>query len=464
MSESGTAKPVAESASHQPSETSPLLPKTDTNRYETTSAPASVEPTSDGGEVVRTTSGAGGAGQYQGLPEVRKKMYLIFPAMAIGVFLAAADQTLITTSYGVIGTDLQALEKTSWIATAYFLTLTSSQPLYGKLSDIFSRKACLLVGYTIFSIGCLLCGLSRNIYELIAARALAGIGGGGMSSVVSIILSDVIPLQQRGVWQGYINIIYASGASTGSAVGGILADTVGWRLSFLLQVPMCVLAFTAVFFALHLPTNEEAGWSQRLKRIDFAGALVLVLATSCLLVGLDRGSNVAWLDPWCLAPLCSAFPLYMLFLFVELRVASEPFAPGHVIGKRSPLAGFLCYFFSHAGWIAGMFYVSLYYQAVFGKSASQAGLLALPQIFCSVSGSLTGGYYMRRSGKFYWGVVVPYGTLALGMGMLILAAHFRVLWLVVLSAMVCGFSNGFGITTVLIALSSSPARFCMWRS
>lgn len=115
------------------------------------------------------------------------------------------------------------------IVTSYFLTLTSFQPLYGKLSDIFSRKSCLLVAYIIFGLGCLFCGLAQDINQLVAARALAGVGGGGMTVVVSILLSDAIPLKDRGTWQGYINIVYAAGAGIGAPMGGFLADGIGWR-------------------------------------------------------------------------------------------------------------------------------------------------------------------------------------------------------------------------------------------
>lgn len=158
--------------------------------------------------------------QFEGIPEVRKKLYYIFPAVAIGVFLAAADQTIIVSSYGKIGSELDGLNKTSWIANAYFLTLTAFQPLYGKLSDIFGRKSCLQFAYAIFGLGCLFCGLSKTIDQLILARAFAGIGGGGMTTLVSILFSDVIPLRERGTWQGYINIIYAFGAAAGAPLGG----------------------------------------------------------------------------------------------------------------------------------------------------------------------------------------------------------------------------------------------------
>ena len=151
------------------------------------------------------------AQQFEGMPDVKKRLKYILPAVGIGIFLAAADQTIIVSCYGKIGSDLEALNKSSWIATSYFLTLTSFQPLYGKLSDIFGRKEALLFAYTIFGLGCLLCGLARTMDGFIAARAFAGIGGGGMTTVVSILMSDIVPLRERGTWQGIINIIYASG-------------------------------------------------------------------------------------------------------------------------------------------------------------------------------------------------------------------------------------------------------------
>lgn len=130
---------------------------------------------------------------------------------------------------------MKALNSTSWIATGYFLTLAAFQPVYGKLSDIFGRKQCLLFAYLIFGIGSMACGFSRTIGELIAARAFAGIGGGGMSVCTSILLSDVVSLRDRGTWQGYVNLIYALGASAGAPLGGLLAESIGWRWSFIAQ-------------------------------------------------------------------------------------------------------------------------------------------------------------------------------------------------------------------------------------
>ena|SRR5436305_981890 len=123
---------------------------------------------------------------------------------------------------------------------SYFFTLTSFQPLYGRLSDIFGRKECLLFSYCVFAVGCLGCGLATDMLQLCVARAVAGIGGGGMNSVVSILLTDIVPLRERGVWQGYLNIIFASGTSTGAPLGGLLADSVGWRWLVVGRAPPAV--------------------------------------------------------------------------------------------------------------------------------------------------------------------------------------------------------------------------------
>lgn len=398
--------------------------------------------------------------QHEGQPEVRKLMPYIFPAMAIGVFLSAADQTVIASSYGKIGSDLDALNKTSWIATAYFLTLTSFQPLYGKLSDIFSRKSCLLVSYLIFGLGCLFCGLSQNVDQLILARAFAGIGGGGMTTVVSIILSDAIPLQDRGTWQGFINIIYAAGAGTGAPLGGFLADSIGWRWSFLAQAPLCLIALIAVALVLKLPERDHEHWLAKLRRVDFLGALVLVMAVFLLLWGMDRGANVSWTEKSAYIPVIVSLPLFALFLLVEAKVASEPFAPGHIIFARHMVFAYAGNFFAFAGYIATVFYLPLFFQAVRGLSATQAGFFLLPGTICSVSGSLASGFYMKSTGRYYWLTVAAYSTLLVGLIVLTLSAGTIIehVPLMVAGTALAGLGSGIGVTTTLIALSMFPSH------
>ena len=295
--------------------------------------------------------------------------------------------------------------------------------------------------------------------ELIAARAFAGIGGGGMTTVVSILLSDTVTLRERGKWQGYINIIYAAGSGSGAPLGGLLADSIGWRWAFLAQAPLCVLAFIAVSLALKLPKRDSSHWKEKLRRIDFLGALALVAAVFALLLGLDRGSNVAWKDKITIICLALSAPLVALFLFIEVKIASEPFAPGHIIFERSLFAAYLCNFFSFAGWLAALFYIPLYFQAVFDLSATQAGVRLIPPIICGVSGSLFGGFYMQHFGKYYWITVICYSTLILGMVIVLGTTGLVVQSTVgiIIGMMINGFSNGVGVTTTLIALSEYPS-------
>lgn len=431
-----------------PSETSPLL---QSNGTASTGAIPTHDAESGGSQNVPEDQ------IKEPFPDAQKQLKYIVPAISIGIFLSAADQTIIMASYGQIGSDLKALNLTSWIATSYFLTLTSFQPLYGKLSDIFGRKACLLSAYAIFGLGCLFCGLARNINELIAARVFQGIGGGGMTTVVSILMSDIVPLRDRGLWQGIINIIYATGSGTGAPLGGILADYIGWRWAFLAQFPMCILAFIAVSFMLKLPARESTHWKDKLRRIDFLGALVLVGAVLGFLLGLDRGSNVSWSMPLTIVSLCVSVVLFGVFILVEIYFAAEPFAPGHIIFSRTFFALYCCNFFSFGGWLAALFYIPLYFQAVDGVSATVAGLRLLPSILAGVTGSLLAGIIMRRTGKYFWLTIIAYSSLTLGCFTIYLFSGGVTESTVpmVLGMVFSAFGNGIGVTTTLIGLISN---------
>ncbi|KAJ0109182.1 hypothetical protein J7T55_009513 [Diaporthe amygdali] len=347
----------------------------------------------------------------EGIPEMAKRLHILLPAIGIGIFLCALDQLLAVATYAKIGSDLKALNSTSWIATAYFLTLTSCQPLYGKLSDIFGRKECLLFAYVVFGLGCLGCGLAQDITQLIISRAVAGIGGGGMNAVVSILLTDIVPLRERGVWQGYMNIIFGAGTATGAPLGGLLADSLGWRWSFIGQVPVVMLAFITVYLVLHLPKRDDSHWREKLARVDFLGAFFLVSAVLCLLLGLDNGSNEGWGKTQTIVPLAVSPALFAIFIFVEVRVASHPFAPGHIIFERSLFAAYLCNFFGVLGQMPVLFFLPLLYQAVDGVSTVHAGLLLMPASIFGVSASLGAGFVMRRTGRFFWINAAGWGLL-----------------------------------------------------
>ena len=222
---------------------------------------------------------------------------------------------------------------------------------------------------------------------------------------------------------------------------------------------MCAAAFLSVALVLKLPKQEPSDWKTKLRRIDFLGAFVLVAAIILLLLGLDQGSNHSWSSPITIASLCVSFPLFLLFVFVEIKVAAEPFAPGRIIFERSLVACFLCNFFALGGWMTVLFYIPLFYQAVDGFSATQAGVRLLPNVFAGVSGSLTGGLLIQRTGKYYWLTVSSLSTAILGTLLIILCTGLVVnsTYGISVGLFLGGLCTGIGVTSTLIGLIANAA-------
>lgn len=220
------------------------------------------------------------------------------------------------------------------------------------------------------------------------------------------------------------------------------------------------MAFVAVTFVLKLPTRDNIHWKAKLHRIDFIGAIVLVGAVLGFLVGLDRGSNVSWTMPLTIASLSISAVLFVLFVLVEIYVAAEPFAPGHIIFNRTFFACYCCNFFSFGGWIAALFYIPLYFQAVDGVSATIAGLRLLPSILTGVTGSLFAGAIMKWNGKYYWMTIAAYTSLTTGCLIIFLSSGGAATSLVAMIIGMCmsSFGNGIGVTTTLIGLS----EYALW--
>lgn len=222
---------------------------------------------------------------------------------------------------------------------------------------------------------------------------------------------------------------------------------------------MCVLAFIAVALVLKLPKKEVSDWKTKFGRIDFLGAFVLIGAVFTMLLGLDSGSNNSWSATITIVSLCISFPLFILFLFVEFKFAAEPFAPRRIVLDRSLIACYLCNFFSFAGWLSVLFYLPLFFQAVDGLSASQAGARLLPGIVAGVSGSLFGGLLMQKTGKYYWLTVCAYTLLTLGLVPIVLCTGLVVnnTYGISVGLVMCGFGNGIGVTTSLIGLIANAS-------
>ncbi|KAI0552032.1 major facilitator superfamily domain-containing protein [Xylaria curta] len=437
-----------------PAETAPLLRSSATNNGSEDASTGASNIENGSPQVETTTNGAS-----SDLPKPTVKMAILIPALSIGMFLVGLDNTLTVATYGKIGSDMQALNSTSWIATSLFLTLITFQPLYGKLSDIFGCKSCLLFAYVMFGLGCMGCGIARNIVELCIARAIVGAGGGGMNTLANILITDLVPLRERGIWQGYLSIMFTAGMSAGAPLGGLFVDSIGWRWAFIFQCPIALLAFISVYVVLESPRTDQLHWGAKILRIDFIGAFTLALAVFLLLFGLDNGSNKGWSKMITVVPLALAPVFFAILVFVEAKVAKEPFAPGHVIFDSSLLVAYGASFLGFAGQMGVYFFIALFYQATLGMSAAFSGLMYLPSTIFVLVGSLGGGFIVKRTGRFYWLTLTGYCLALLGIVPLVLGVGQKsaISTVIGLSILTFGINITFTTTLIAIIVNAAPA-------
>lgn len=272
-----------------------------------------------------------------------RHFYWIELAIMSNVFLYGFDGTITAATYAVISSEFDAANTASWLTTSYLVTSTAFQPLYGRVSDIFGRRICFFIASTTFGVGCLGCGVAGDIVLLNCARALTGIGGAGLMTMATIVNSDMIPFRKRGMYQALQNGIFGFGAICGASFGGSIADTIGWRWCFLLQVPVALVAlFLGILVVKNQQndfTREGSSWRAVWAAVDISGALLLVVAISVQLVGLSLGGNeLPWSSPWVIVTLVGSVVLIVIFFLVEARTTAIPIIPLRLLQGRLPIS------------------------------------------------------------------------------------------------------------------------------
>lgn len=387
----------------------------------------------------------------------KKHLRITISAIALGSFLAAFDLTVVAAIYPTIGASFNALNQTSYIATAYLLANTALQPLYGRLSDIYGRKNCLIFANVVFLLGTIGCTVAPTLWCLIIARGVAGIGGGGLNVIGVVILSDLIPVRQRGIYQGIMNIVFGSGSALGAPIGGLLADSAGgWRLAFAVQVPLIFVSLFMVTTFIKQIVPIHSGTESKLKRIDFLGSVTLVSAVSCLILGLNIGGNLMpWSSPVPISLIAVSFALVLLFIYIEARVAREPIMPMRLMTSRTPALTAFTNFFASAAYFVLIFNLPLFYRAIMNLSASNAGKRLIPGAVGGSIGSLGLGLVMNKIGRYYWLLIASSITL-IGSTVFVRALGIdSPLWQQFLCLIPGGLGYGGLLTTTLVALLSS---------
>jgi MFS family permease len=345
------------------------------------------------------------------------------PAIFCNVFLSGFDGTITASTYAVIGSDFNAANTVSWITTSYLITTTAFQPLYGRFSDVLGRRVCFFTATIAFSLGCLGCGLAPNIIFLNLMRGLTGLGGGGLVTMATIINSDIIPLQNRGMYQAAQNGLLGFGAICGASLGGVIADSVGWRWCFLCQVPVSMAGLIVGYFVIKNPAlsmtavgTGESGQMSLWRRIDFSGATLLVLGLSSQLTALSLGGNqYPWSDIRVIVSFAISVVILIVFVWVELTTKALPVLPMSMLRGRVVISNMVSNVLCGMSAFAVSFHlkdknqttltmeqflftIPLFFQIVLSESASKAGIrLIIPSLGTPVGG-LIAGYIMSSWG------------------------------------------------------------------
>ena len=322
---------------------------------------------------------------------VRMRILLM---VMIGVFLAALDQTVVGTALPRIITDLGGNDLYTWAFTAYLLTSTISGPLYGKLSDLFGRRPIFLTGIGIFMIGSLLAGLSQEMWQLIGARGIQGLGAGALFPIALAVIGDLFAPSERGKYQGLFGAVFGLSVLIGPAIGGLLTDTIGWAWVFFFNLPIGAVVFVVVW--RNLPSYHLGGDRPR---IDYLGAALFTAALVPILVGLTNKQTAEWTDPAVGGLIAVGVLIGIVFLFVESRV-SEPIVHLGLFRNRSFTISVFSVFLAAFGFFATVVFLPRWFQFVVGSSATESGYQILPLLGGLIISAVASGQIVARTGRY----------------------------------------------------------------
>lgn len=369
------------------------------------------------------------------------------------------DGTVMATLAGPIATSFKSLPLLAWLATAYLIGQAATQPLSGKLTDIFSRQSGLIVSSLLFAAGNVICGFAREEWTMILGRLVAGVGGGCVNTIATILVSDLIPLRQRGVWQGLSNVFWGLGNGLGGVFGGYLNDTWDWRVAFLAQVPFTMgslIIICVLLDALRSQTSKkQPNKTPPISRVDFLGSFFLVSTLVLLLMGLTTGGNIVpWTHPLAAATLPSAAVLFCCFIYVEEKVAREPILPLHFLRDRTVFCACLINWFFHIIIYTFIFYVPIYYRAR-GVSTTHAGAALIPWSVGLPIGSLIAGTVATKTGRYRYLLWIILALMLAATILSFMTTLTSPLWLPRVYLGIMGLSSGGMLVVTLLALLGS---------
>ncbi|MFI8227876.1 DHA2 family efflux MFS transporter permease subunit [Streptomyces sp. NPDC085900] len=345
-------------------------------------------------------------------PHVPGNVLVSIGALLLGLLLAALDQTIVSTALPTIVSDLGGLEHLSWVVTAYLLASTAATPLWGKLGDQYGRKRLFQTAIVIFLIGSALCGMAQNMPQLIAFRALQGLGGGGLMVLSMAIVGDVVPPRERGRYQGLFGAVFGATSVLGPLLGGLFTEHLSWRWVFYINLPVGVIALVVIAAVLRIQRKETP------HVIDYLGTFLIASVATCLvLVASLGGTTWGWGSAQIVGLAVLGVVLAVAFVAVERR-AAEPVLPLKLFRIRTFTLSAVISFIVGFAMFGAMTYLPTFLQVVQGVTPTMSGVHMLPMVFGLLLSSTGSGQIVSRTGR--WKVFPVAGTAVTTLGLLLL--------------------------------------------
>jgi EmrB/QacA subfamily drug resistance transporter len=386
----------------------------------------------------------------------QRQIWVVLIGLMSGMFLAALDQSVVSSAMRTIADDLDGLALQAWATTAYLITSTVSTPIYGKLGDIFGRRPLFMVAIAIFIIGSLATGLANSMFELAMFRAIQGLGAGGLFSLALTIVADIVPPRERAKYQGMFLAVFGTSSVAGPVIGGAFAgvDEIlfldGWRWVFLMNLPIGALSMFMVLTFLHIPHNP------RPQKIDWWGAVTIVMAVVPILLVAEQGREWGWSSPLSMAMYVTGIVGIVSFILIERKMGDAALLPLKIFKEptfaRTQVMGFII----GIGMFGAMITLPLILQVVYGATPTEAGLLMLPMVGGLMTASITSGKLMSKTGKYRIFFNVGTGLVMVGYTYMLLFLDASVpVWVISIGMVIIGLGLGQLLQTSTVASQNS---------
>ncbi|WP_405728784.1 MFS transporter [Streptomyces sp. NBC_01537] len=379
----------------------------------------------------------------------RRQTNVVFVTIVLGMLLAALDQTIVSTALPTIVADLGGAGHMAWVVTAYLLAETVSTVLVGKFGDLFGRKVVFQVSAVVFVGGSVIAGAANSMLLLIVARAIQGLGGGGLMVTAMALIADVIPLRERGKYQGALGAVFGVTTVVGPTLGGLFTDHASWRWCFYVNVPIAI-----VMVAMAARTIPSVKAAVR-PLIDYAGIVLVALGACGLVLALEWGGNeYAWGSAVIIGLFIGSVALLTAFVFVELH-AAEPMLPMHLF--RNPVFSVCSALSFIVGFamLGAMTYLPTYLQYVDGVSATVSGIRTLPMVVGLLGMSMLSGTVVSRTGRYKIFPIMGTAVMALGLYLMSTMNRSSGAWLESLYMFVLGLGIGLAMQVLTIAVQNT---------